>query len=120
MPKTKTIWELLGYSPDEYTDVYLSRYMRWLLQKTRINDHGTTDFEDLQKLMANTAVNRFFNDRFNDLEHQAYKVVVHNHDKLPVSTLRRLYEQIMVEIYQTFPKPLFDEARKLKIDNNLN
>ncbi|RWX00950.1 hypothetical protein [Flavobacterium cerinum] len=114
MTTTTSILKLIHMTDDEYWKEYLSRYMKWCLQFSQNKE------TDLQKLLANTAINNYYTARHEDLEHQAIQILKPQDGKITTELARRLYADVMVDLFTTFPKPLFDAARKLNVIGNQN
>ena len=98
---------------EQYENEFVSRYMRWCLQ------FGITE-EHLQQLLANSAVNMYYIERHDDLEAQAYAILLPQDAKIPIDAARRIYDAILRDIFKTYPKPLIDAARKANVIGNPN
>lgn len=113
MTKPKSIAQLLGFTEEQYYNEYVSRYMRWCLQFGITNEH-------LQQIMANRAICNYYNEQHADLENQAYEILAPQDAKITIAMARRIYSDVMTDIFKAFPKPLIEAARRLSITNNLN
>lgn len=118
--KQVTILEILGLTQDEYWQRYIKRYMNWCIGRALKEFDGAVNMQDLQKLMANAAINNYYTQQFRELEDQALSVLRPQFLAVTLDSARRIYEGIMIELFNHYPKPLIDAARKLKIVNDLN
>lgn len=114
MNLSKEIQKILNIPPDIYEIRLFRRYANWCATF----ENGSPD--DLQKLLANTAINKWFLNRYAELEQRAYNILYKEHQAMPATEVQRMYEAVMVDIFTTYPKPLFEAARKLSVINNLN
>lgn len=112
MTTIKTIAQYLGYTEEEFYNEYVALYMRWLLH------FAPNEYDGLQALMANTAVNKWYTERHADLQRHAMDVLKVQAGRTAVNKKRQMYNVIMVDIFANYPKPLFDAALKLKIENH--
>jgi hypothetical protein len=110
MTTTSTIQQLLNWTDKEYSQHIFNAYVRWCESIAVKND-----IADLQKIIANTAINRYFNLRFEDLENQAIEILKPQALKITIEAARRIYHSVMVDLFSMFPKPLVTAARKLNI-----
>jgi len=111
MKITEAIITVLDITPTEYWDRYLIRYMDWLSKYS-------TDMDDFQKLLANAAINGWYTRWHEDLEIQAIEVLKPQYQTITIDKVRRIYGVMMADIFNNYPKHLFDAARKLEIIND--
>lgn len=114
MTTTKTIAQYLGFTEEQYYNEYVSLYMRWLMNFSPGTDCG------LQALMANRAINKWYNERHADLEQQALDILKVQDGRAPLKQKRQMYSVTMADIFANYPKVLFDAALKMKVTGNLN
>lgn len=109
--------ELLGLTAEQYENEFISLYMRWIEQfSTKVS--GQVLITDLQLLMANSSISKWYNERHSDLENQAISILRPQHCRITIAQAKAIYGSVMAEIFRTFPRPLFEQARKLTITNN--
>lgn len=118
--KKLPIQELLYMTAQEYYDAYVALYMRWCMSHTLKKVDNEIDQNDLQKLISNTAVNKWFTERHQDLEYQAYGILRPQHTTITKKVARGIYTTIMLDIFEGYPRTLFIEARKLTLIGNQN
>lgn len=113
MQTTKTkIHEILGYTADEFSTIQTERYMRWCMNRSM--DNGT----DLQKILANTSINRYYNAQMALLENKFLDLIDGKMSSLSTKTIHDFYSIIVVDMFKIFPKPLIDNARNLNLYAN--
>lgn len=113
MTKATTIQQLLDKTVQEYYKEQFEMYVKWCENLAIRN--CTRDY---QKLLANTAISKFFMERFNDLEHQALEILKPQECKITIDVARRIYSGVMIDIFASFPSALIKDARKLVIIND--
>jgi len=112
MNTTTSIAKLLNLTNDEYWDGYVSLYIRWATQYA-------SEFDiPLQSLMANTAISVWYGKWHEELAYQAYETLLPTYGKITFHKAKEIYATIMIDIYKSYPKHLFDTARKLTIIND--
>jgi hypothetical protein len=106
---TNKIAKLLQMTVSEMNQVHASTYIKWCSQYAKELDYNE------QSLIANTAVNKWFNQEWEALEKEAYETLSH----VPRTALkaRSMYGLITSDIYKNFPKTLFEAAKNLSIIN---
>nr|MBF6607476.1 hypothetical protein [Flavobacterium sp.] len=67
MIQTTGIHDLLRMSLAEYEMDYLQRFMRWCMTRSK-KDAENVNYDDLQKLMANARISRWYDSEFAKLE----------------------------------------------------
>lgn len=113
MTTTITIYELLGKTAQEYEQEDFERYMRWCMSFANRLSEG----RDLQMLLANTAVSKYYTEHFRALESQFLTVVLPIYKSTKVESIRQIYVSITAQMYNNYPGALFEAARNLRISN---
>lgn len=113
MTSTITIHELLGKTAQEYEQEDFERYMRWCMSFAA----RTPDGRDLQMLLANSAISKYYNEHFRELEHQFINAIRPIYKSTKIESIRQIYVSITAQIYNNYPGALFEAARGLKIIN---
>ncbi len=106
----KTIPQLLNKTNLEYELMYLSAYMRWC-ESVTINDY------QLQMVMANTPVNKWYNFEYAKCETEFLKLIA-NYQNIPTVTAKdaqELYNDCTYNMFNLRCEILIKEA----IKNNL-
>jgi hypothetical protein len=110
------ILKVLKVTECKYEAMRLQTYMSWC---------GTlsTSKRQYQHYLANSAINRWFNKEYNQLEEEFLRTFF-IHSKLDTKSIRMYYADVTFRIYQYYPKPLLNQyERKNKIPQgtfNLN
>lgn len=113
MTTTITIYELLGKTAQEYEQEDFERYMRWCMSFAARTSEG----RDLQMLLANTAISKYYNEHFRELESQFIAAITPIYKSSKIESIRQIYVSITAQIYNNYPGALFEEARNLRIVN---
>lgn len=112
----KTIPQHLNILPSDYEDLMMQTYMRWCMDFCR-NYQG-----DLQSLLANAALNRYFLTEYKKLEDE-FVLLISRYDgysNITDSDKINLYSQCTVQIFNRRCMPLINQAKTLKIENYAN
>lgn len=106
----KKIPQLLNKTNLEYELMYLSAYMRWC-ESVTINDY------QLQMVMANSSVNKWYNFEYGKCETEFLKLITFYEAEIGITPqeAQKLYDKCVLQIFNRTPKPLIDEAKKLKV-----
>ncbi len=112
MTKTTEINELLYITSDQYETDCQDRYLRWCLSRSK--DMG----QDLQQLLANTSISKYYNIEFAKIEQSFIEIVGPQKGILNYKTVRAIYSTMIIEIFNKYPQPLFEAARKLNVYAN--
>jgi len=127
MKNAKSIQRLLCITEEQYVTEYLHRWTHWCLDQVKhyiVDPRSCTPTEErlyhseLQKIMANTAINNYYGGQHDELEYQALEILQPQVLKISLGKIREHYEIIMSDIYKHYPKPLIDRAKTLTILNN--
>ena len=116
MTITNLITVMLDITPENYTERYIARYMEWLI-KYAIKDAEGFCPVDFQKLLANAAINDWYTRHHEQIEMQAIEAIKYQFQTITIDKVRDIYALMMGDVYLSYPKPLFDAARKLTIIN---
>ena len=109
---SQAIITILDITEDQYWNSYVKRYMNWLQSYCAKTD---TDF---QKIWANTAINGWYTRWHEDLEVQAIENLKDQYQAITIDKVRQIYDVFMLDVFKSYPKHLFDTARKLEIVND--
>ncbi len=112
MTATKPIHELLQMTIAEYDDFVFERYMRWCMSKVDPKREN-----DLQQLLANSALSKWFITEFARHENSFAKMVENTHSYLKAPQIRTLYTTVTIQVYEHYPRPLMEAARNINIIN---
>ena len=112
MQTTIKIHEVLNYSKEEFDNLQMERYMRWCIsQAIDLN-------KDLQKIIANSSINRYYNIEMAKLEKKFIDIVDGKQIHIDEKTAREMYALIVVDLHRMYPSPLIHNARKLNVYAN--
>lgn len=114
MTTSQQISNFLGFTPQQYNQVYTDRYLRWCEAYSKELDIH------LQKLLSNTAISLWYSEHFAELEYQAYQILLPCHAFITKQKAYEMYNIVVKDIFLNYPKPLFDAANKITIINTLN
>lgn len=109
-----TIAKLLTLSQKEYEDKILDLWLRYCCAKAHNNK------TDLQRLLANTALNKWFLHEVARLEDEWWNEIGDFETVLDPTTAMALYNEKTINIFMLSCPPLMTEARKLNIIPQLN
>lgn len=109
---TPKLYELLLFTPEQYDDNYFEVYFRWCMNFMQNEDL------DLQKILANTKISKWFNYEFEQLEYLAYEAILPVHGQIKYTQARTMYAALTAPIFMKFPSALIDEARKINVYAN--
>lgn len=109
---TPKLYELLLFTPEQYNDNYFDVYFRWCQNYSQNTD------QDIQKILANTKISKWFNYEFEQLEFLAYEAIAPVHGQIKYTQARTMYAALTAPIFMNYPKPLIDEARKINVYAN--
>lgn len=112
MTQVKEIHEILLITGEEYAKDYTDRYIRWCYDKA-INETN-----DLQKIVSNSSINKWYNHEFDRLEQSFMEIATAQTGKISYKEMREIYAEIVVQIFPKYPNPLLESARKLNIYAN--
>lgn len=112
MQTTIKIHEVLNLSKEEFDATQIERYMRWCMNQS-IDQN-----KDLQKIMANSSINRYYNIEMAKLEKKFIDIVDGKQKHIGDKTAREMYALIVVDMFKIYPSPLIDNARKLNVYAN--
>lgn len=108
---THTIAQILKISPEEYEDIIFDLWFRYCI----VRSHKTKT--DLQKLIANTALNKWWHDQFNLLETEFYEEISDFIEVLDKKNAMELYKKVVLNIFMFSSPGILKEARKTTIIN---
>ena len=108
----KTILELLAINQHQYEMVYIDTYMRWS-ESVSINE------AQLQMVMANNAVNRYFNMEFKKCEAEFLELINRYPNATPTDA-RKLWDKCTLALFNRRCLPLIKQAITLKIETYVN
>ena len=126
MKYAKQIQRLLDITPEQYNQEYIHRWTHWCLDQVKhyIVDQTTCTptaerlyHAELQKVMANTAVNNYYSDQHDELEYQALQFLQPQVLRISLGQMREHYDITMANIFKVYPKSLLNFAKKLTIEN---
>lgn len=109
--QSKPTHQYLGLTPDEYEAKCFELYQRWCTNLA--NNHRV----NVQCLLANRAMANYYSDQFLELEH-SFRIIAQRLDGLALKgIMNENYNMIMIDIHTSYPKPLIEAAKRLKIEN---
>lgn len=108
-----TIAKLLTLSQEEYEDKLFQLWLKYCCCKA----HNP---KDLQRLLANTALNKWFLFEVSRLEDEWWREIGEYESVLDPTTSMSLYNEKTINIFMLNCPPLMAEARKLNIIPQLN
>ena len=111
--------ELLYMSAEAYADEYFERYLRWCISRSVDPDFSVWDPKfvkaDLQHILANAGISKWYRREFTKLEEQFEKMVSPQHNLISCEAARNIFNSITLEMHKKFPQPLIEAARHLNI-----
>jgi hypothetical protein len=102
---------ILNKDEVEFDNLQMERYMRWCMNIALKNGI------DLQIIIANSSINKYYNHEFSKLENKFLNLVNGKTKWLEPKALEDMYSIIVVDMFKIYPNPLIEEARKIKIEN---
>ncbi|MGV9003987.1 hypothetical protein [Flavobacterium sp.] len=107
----KSTHQLLNLDKQVYDNDTIERYMRWCENISNIK------MVCVQSIMANTAISNYYRYQFLELEHEFKSSAKLIYGKVSDKIIRNMYTEIIVQLYNSYPSALIEEAKKLKIEN---
>lgn len=104
---------LLNLTTEQVQQKYVDMYFKWCAKWA--NELGY----ETQALLSNTAICNWFNSQYEDLQHQAFETLHSSFGKITIYKMRMIYNALMSDLYKNYPKPLFEAAKKIRIENQL-
>ena len=108
----KTILEHLAINQHQYEMAYIDTYMRW-------SESVSITEAQLQMIMANSAVNRYFNMEFKKCEAEFLELITRYPNATPTDAAT-LWGRCTVALFNRRCLPLIKQAITLKIENYAN
>jgi hypothetical protein len=110
----KTITQLLNKTPQQYESMIMETYLRWCM------DFSINYGDDLQSIVANSKVNQYFLFEYAKGEAEFLKLIARfeNAPTITIHDRQTLYNDCTFNIFNRNPKPLIQEAKKLKVYDN--
>ncbi len=105
--KKQTINTLLGLTEEKYEDLYFGNYMRWG-ESVSINDL------QLQMVLANTSVNKYYNMEYGKLEAEFLELAA-NYPEASHKDMQELYATCTFGMFNKRCPVLIDQAKKLNL-----
>lgn len=99
-----TILELLSQTPDQYEDAYFDAYWRWC------KNQSTNDAQ-LQMILANAAINRYYNIEFAKCEARFLSLIA-LYPYASVADAHELYRRCSLEMFDRKSVALLIQANK--------
>jgi hypothetical protein len=111
--KTNIIAKFLLLEKEDYLEQNIERYLRWCIDKANQFDI------ELQLVVANSAIANYYKIEFDRLEDAFIKEATPIYQKVKYTTMRKLYSEQVIEIFNAYPKPLLEKAKRMQIINHL-
>lgn len=108
---TEKITQILLIETSIYLENNIERYMRWCQNLSQKFD------VPLQNIIANTAIANYYRVEFNKLENKFMNEAIPLYGKVRYTTMRTMYCETVIDIFNFFPKPLIEDAKKITIIN---
>jgi hypothetical protein len=108
----KSILQLLNLKPEHYEEMYLGSMLRWC-------ESQSIEQADIQKLLANSALNAYYNIEYAKCEAEFLKLII-QYAKVKYITLYdrlKLYNDCTNEMFNRHSKPLVEMAKKMTIND---
>ena len=102
-------------TPKAYEEMYIESYMRWC------QDFAINYENDLQKIMANTAISKWYLAEYEKCEAEFLRRMIRRQQTLrPVSQTdaQSAYNDCTYDMFNLRPKGLLMDAKKLEIIND--
>lgn len=112
--KTKTLFELLSVTKEQYEDQVLLMYMRWCM------DFSLNYTTELQKIVANSAINAYFLNELKKIEAEFMEQMqpYQNEDTITPIDAKATYFKSTVQMFNRYPKALLADAKKMNLYAN--
>ena len=114
MVDTKQVRELLYMSPQSYNECFEKLFFAWCTNRCQ----GEKDNNLFQKIIANTAVSKWYNAEYEILEEQFVAMIAPQHGFISCKDARTIYHTVVSGIFQHYPLPLIEAAKTLNINSN--
>lgn len=103
--------QLLNKTPLQYEIIIWETYYRWCL------DFCSNYQNDLQSVLANSKINKYFLFEYGKCETEFLKLITFYESEIGITPqeAQKLYDKCVLQIFNRTPKPLIDEAKKLKV-----
>jgi hypothetical protein len=107
----KTVKQHLQTTQEAYETMLFETYQRWCM------DFCLNYQNDLQSILANSKINKYFLFEYAKCEAEFLNLISRYEDSPTVTAIdaRTLYADCTFQIFNRTPKPLIQEAKKLKI-----
>lgn len=120
MKYAKEIQKLLCITDEQYETEYIHRYTHWCLDRVKPHVNTPHFTKELQKVMANTAINKHYTEMHDELEYQALNILAPQKPRVALPKLKELYEVMMADVFKHYSKPLIDAAKHIEIINTIH
>ncbi|AMA49435.1 hypothetical protein [Flavobacterium covae] len=109
----KKVIELLDLSTPDYETLLFETYFNWC------TDFCSNYQDDLQSLVANRALNKYFLQEYNKLEEEFLQLASRYENNINITSVhyRELYADCTVKIFNRFSKVLIKKAKQNTITN---
>ena len=110
----KAILVRLNVSQFDYDFMVMNIYLRWCM------DFSLNYFNDLQKVVANTPINKYFLTEFKKIEAE-FLEIMQEYDgatNIKPKDALQVFNRCSIQIFNRYPKILIHEAKKLNIINH--
>lgn len=107
----KTVKQLLNVDTEAYETMIWETYYSWCM------DFCSNYQNELQGVLANSKINKYFWFEYSKCETEFLKLIS-RYEGSPTVTqedIRTLYSDCTFQIFNRSPKPLIEEAKKLKV-----
>ena len=104
----------LNVSQFDYDFMVMNIYLRWCM------DFSLNYFNDLQKVVANTPINKYFLTEFKKIEAE-FLEIMQEYDgatNIKPKDALQVFNRCSIQIFNRYPKILIHEAKKLNIINH--
>lgn len=108
------ILNLLNYTQEQYEDAVLLMYIRWSM------DFSVNYTTDLQRVIANTAINSFFLNELSKIEHDFMDQMkpYENDGNISCEDAKKTFYRLSVQLFNRYPKALLADAKKMNLYAN--
>jgi hypothetical protein len=107
----KQISQILEIDEVEFENLQTERYLRWCMNIEK------TKSIPLQSVIANAAINKYYNREFSKLESKFLNLIDGKEKFIGKEALYKMYNIIVVDMFKYYPNPLIDAARNINIVN---
>lgn len=110
----KTFLELLNMTKDQFEDHVLLIYTRWCM------DFSVNYTTDLQKVLANSAINAFFLNELSKVKADFMEQMepYQNEQSITPDEAKKNFFRCTVQLFNRYPKALLADAKKMNLYAN--